>query len=165
MSYYVGITIVIFSALLEASVLPLFRVFGMQPNLTLVILVAWLIIRGADEAYVLAPIAGLFIGLVDGSLLGVALIALAPMAILQDLRGAQLNESGLIMAIIFTVVMSLLYNYVHLAVFTLQGESGDWVEATLRIILPVTFINVAVLLPLYAVFSIVNPQPRRSLYA
>jgi rod shape-determining protein MreD len=165
MSYYVGVCLVVFAALLEASVLPLFRVHGLQPNLTLVLLMAWLIIRGSEEAYVLIPIGGLFLGLVDGAPIGTALMGMAPVALLQEVRGAQLNGRGLPMAIVFTFVMSLVYNYVYLLVFTLQGESGSWVDATTQVILPTTFINVAVLLPLYFVFSLVNPQQRRSLYA
>ena len=165
MSYYVGITLVVFTALLEASVLPLFRVEGLQPNLTLVVLMAWLIIRGAEEAYVLIPIGGVFIGLVDGALMGTALLAMAPVALLQEVRGAQLNEKGLLMAVVFTAIMSLVYNYTYLLVTTLQGEAGSWVDATTRIILPTTLINLAVLLPVYAVFLFLNPYPRRSLYA
>lgn len=165
MSYYVGITLVVLCALLEASVLPMFRVEGLQPNLTLVFLVAWLIIRGAEEAFVLIPIGGLFIGLVDGAPLGTALLALAPVALLQEVRGAHLNEKGPLMAVVFTLVMSLVYNYVYLLVFTVLGEAGSWVEATSRVILPTMFINVAILLPLYFVFSVLNPAQRRSLYA
>ncbi len=165
MSYYIGITLVIFSALLEASVLPLFRVGGLQPDLTLVLLMAWLIIRGAEEAYVLIPIGGIFIGLVDAAPMGTALLAMAPVALLQEVRGAQLNEKGIVMAVVFTAIMSLVYNYTYLLMFTLQGQAGPWAEATTRVILPTTFINVAVLLPLYFGFALLNPQPRRSLYA
>jgi rod shape-determining protein MreD len=165
MSYYVGITLVIFSALLEASVMPLFRVDGLQPNLTLVLLMAWLIIRGAEEAYVLIPIGGVFIGLVDGALMGTALLAMAPVALLQEVRGAQLNEKGIAMAVAFVLIMSLVYNYTYLVVSTLQGESGPWIDATTQVILPTTLMNLAILLPLYAGFALLNPQPRRSLYA
>jgi len=164
-SYYVGATLVIFAALLEASVLPLFRVDGLQPNLTLVLLVAWLIIRGPEEAYVLIPLGGIFLGLVDAALMGTALLALAPVAILQEVRGGQLNEKGLLMATVFTLIMSLVYQYTYLLVFTLQGEAGSWAQATTSVILPTTLINLAVLLPLYAVFAFLNPQSRRSLYA
>ena len=165
MSFYVGITLVVFTALLEASVLPLFRVDGLQPNLTLVLLMAWLVIRGAEEAFLLIPIGGIFIGLVDGALMGTALLALAPVAVLQEFRGAHLSERGMIVAVVFTALMSLIYNYTYLLVFTLQGEAGSWAEATTQVVLPAALLNVAVLLPLYFAFVLVNPQPRRTLYA
>ena len=170
MSYYVGIVLVIFCALLEASVLPLFRIQGLQPNLTLILLMAWLIIRGAEEAYVLIPVGGIFLGLVDGAPIGTALLALAPVAFLQEVRGTQLNEKGPLMAIVFTAIMSLIYNYTYLLMFLAHLAlglllAGSWSEATTRVILPTMFINVAVLLPLYFGFALLNPERRRSLYA
>jgi rod shape-determining protein MreD len=165
MSYYTGIVFLFFLAMVEASVLPLFRISGVQPNLTLIFLITWLIIRGEEEAYVLIPIGGVLLGLVDGAMLGPAVIALAPLAILQELRGSQFASGGLVMAIAFTAVMSLVYNFTYLAVFTLNGESGTWLIAATKVILPSLLLNVIVLLPVYAAFSLFNPRPRRSLYA
>jgi rod shape-determining protein MreD len=164
-SYYIGLPLLILAALLEVSVLPMFRVYGLQPNLMLVLLITWLIVRGSTEAFILAPIGGVILGLVDGAPAGTALIGLAPLAFLQDLRGSQLREGGLVMAVAFTIVMSLFYNYVHLAVFTLNGQSGDWIEASLRIILPTALINVAVLAPLYGLMVLSSPEQRRTVYA
>jgi rod shape-determining protein MreD len=165
MSYYVGIGLLFFSALIEVSVLPMFRVYGLQPNLTLIILIAWLIVRGEEEAYVLIPIGGLLLGLVESAPIGTALLALAPIAVLQEIRGAQFGGGGIVMAVAFTVVMSVVYNFTYLLVFTLTGESGGWLPATTNVVLPSTLLNVVVLVPLYAFFSIVNPRARRSLYA
>ncbi|HLG11997.1 MAG TPA: rod shape-determining protein MreD [Dehalococcoidia bacterium] len=165
MSYYIGLPLLVLVALLEASVLPMFRVYGLQPNLMLLLLIAWLIVRGAGEAFIFAPIGGVLLGLVDGAPTGTALIGLAPLAFLQDLRGSQLREGGLIMAIAFTIVMSLFYNYVHLAVFTLEGQSGDWLVASTRIIVPTALINVFVLVPLYGLMTLASPAQRRTVYA
>jgi rod shape-determining protein MreD len=163
-SYYIGVPLLLFVALVEASVLPMFPIYGLQPNLMLILLVGWLIVRGANEAYIFAPIGGLMLGLVDSAPLGTALIGLAPLALLQDIRGAQLREGGFVAALAFVIVMSLFYNFVHLAVFTLQGQAGDWLTATLRIILPVAFLNVLVMVPLYGIMSLASPERQRSVY-
>jgi rod shape-determining protein MreD len=163
-SYYTGLPLLLFVALLEVSVLPMFRISGLQPNLMLVLLIAWLIVRGSHEAFILAPIGGVILGLVDGAPAGTALIGLAPLAFLQELRGSQLREGGLIMAVAFTIVMSFFYNYVHLAVFTLQGQSGDWLLASTRIIVPTALFNVMVLVPLYGLLSLASTE-RRNVYA
>jgi rod shape-determining protein MreD len=165
MSYYVGIVLVFLFALAEASVLPLFRVHDLQPNLVLILLIIWLVVRGQDEAYLLIPVGGVLLGLVDGAPLGTALLGMAPIAVLQELRGAQISERGLVVAIVFCAVLSLTYNYTYLAVFTLQGQSGSWLEATTRVILPTVGLNLLVLLPCYAIFLILNKEPRRSAYA
>ena len=163
MSYYFGPPLLLLVALLEVSVLPMFRIAGLQPNLMLVLLIAWLMVRGANEAFIFAPIGGVLLGLVDGAPMGTALIALAPLAFLQELRGSQLREGGLVMALAFTIVMSFFYNYVFLAVYTLEGHSGAWLTASLRIIVPAALLNVMVLVPIYGLLTATSTE-RRTAY-
>jgi rod shape-determining protein MreD len=163
-SYYVALPLLLLTALIEASVLPLFRIGGLQPNLMLVLLVAWLMIRGDKEAFVLIPIAGVLLGLVDGAPMGAALLALAPIALLHELRGAHLREGGLTLTIAFTVLMTLVYNLVYLAVFTIDGASGSWLAALMRVAIPACFLNVIALLPIYAVISMASQELRRAAY-
>ena len=164
MSYWVGVPLVILVALMEVSVLPLFRVYGLQPNLLLVLLVAWLIVRGSNEVYILAPIGGILLGFVDGAPAGTALIGLAPLALIQEIRGSQLREGGLIEAVSFTIVMSFFYNIVHLGVFALLSQGGEWGPAFTRIILPTVFLNVVILVPLYWLLTLAYIEPRRTVY-
>ena len=164
MSYWIGLPLLLLVALLEVSVLPMFRVYGLQPNLMLVLLIAWLSVRGASEAFILAPVGGVLLGFVDGAPVGTALIGLAPLAFLQELRGSQIREGGLIAAIGFTVVMSFFYNFVHLGVFTLLGEAGEWGAAFLRIIVPTVLINVVILPPIYWLLTLTGREQPRMMY-
>ncbi len=164
MSYWLGLPLLVLVALIEVSVLPMFRVYGLQPNLMLVLLIAWLSVRGASEAFILAPIGGVLLGFVDGAPAGTALIGLAPLAFLQDLRGSQLREGGLLATIGFTVLMSFFYNFVHLGVFTLLGQAGEWGAAAVRIIVPTVFLNVMLLPPLYWLLTLASSEQRRTVY-
>ena len=164
MSYYVGVPLLVLVALIEASVLPMFRIGGLQPNLTLVLLIVWLTVRGASEAFVLIPIGGIVLGLVDGAPMGTALLALAPVAVLDDMRGARLREGVLIMTIVFTVIMTITYHLVYLFVFMLYGQSGDWVAALLRVAIPTCFLNVLVMLPTYLFLWSSSHNMRRASY-
>jgi hypothetical protein len=69
------------------------------------------------------------------------------------------------MAVAFTAVMSVVYNFTYLLVFTLTGESGSWLLATTNVVLPAMLLNIVVLVPIYLFFAVVNPHQRRSLYA
>ena len=161
MSYYVGPILVFLFALVEVSVLPMFRVSGLQPNLVLVLLVAWLTLRGAQEAFVLTAVGGVSLGLVEGTAIGTALIALAPIALLQEVRGAQLREGGIILTTLFVVLMTFTYQLTYFAVFAIGGHSGDAMQALSRVIIPTAFLNVVVLLPIYAVLSLSSQETRR----
>jgi cell shape-determining protein MreD len=128
-------------------VLPMFRVAGLQPNLVLVLLVAWLMLRGPAEAFLFIPVGGALIGLIDGAPLGIALIALTPLYLVHEARGSRLREGGLVLTTVFTVLMTLSFHLVYLAAYTLQGQSGDWPTAFTRVFVPTTFLNVVALLP------------------
>jgi hypothetical protein len=61
--------------------------------------------------------------------------------------------------------MTLAYNIVYLAVFALQGASGNPLDAFLSIAVPACFLNVIVLLPVYFVLTAASQDLRRSVYA
>jgi rod shape-determining protein MreD len=164
MNYYLTLPLLLLVALVEAAVMPMFRIGGLQPNLMLVLLVAWLMVRGDGEAFVLIPIAGVFLGLVDGAPMGTALLALAPVAVLHEVRGAHLAESGLVLTVAFTVVMTLVYHTVYLLVFTVEGTAGAWDAALLRVAVPICLLNVVLLLPVYALMSAASQNLRRPVY-
>jgi rod shape-determining protein MreD len=163
-SYYVGLPLMLILAVAEATVLPMFRVGGLQPNLLLVCLVAWLVLRGASEAFVLIPVAGVCSGFVDGAPLGTALLALAPIAVLGDVRGSQLREGGLLVTIVFTVLMTLTYHLTYFLVFLLRGESGNLLTAVIDVVVPTAFLNVLILMPVYALISLASQEQRRAAY-
>ena len=165
MSYYFGIPLLLIAALAEVAVAPMFRVAGLQPNLVLVLLTAWLIARGQNEVYWLIPVGGFLLGLVDGAPLGTAIIAMAPLALLQDIRGSQLREGGLALAIIFVVIMTVVYHLTYLMMFTLRGESASWVQAMTRVIVPTALINAVTLVPAYLFLSLFSHELRRPTYA
>ncbi|MGE0058006.1 MAG: hypothetical protein AB7P33_01565 [Dehalococcoidia bacterium] len=164
MSYYVGIPLLFLTAAAEASVLPMFQVGGLQPNPVLVLLIGWLMVRGAGEAFLFIPIGGIFLGLVDPAPMGTALLALAPMALLQEVRGSQLREGGFLITILFTVAMTIVFNLVYLLVYTLAGESGSLFGALTRVILPTAFLNVIILFPIYVVLWATSGDLRRASY-
>ena len=164
MSYYVGLPLMFILALTEAAVLPKLRIAGLQPNLVLVVLVAWLTLRGASEAFILIPFAGLCLGLVDGAPLGTALLALAPLAIIQDLQGSRLHQGAFVLTIVFVVVMTLAYHLVYFAVYTAAGHGGSVTDALTQVIVPTTLLNITVLLPAYVLISMSAQERRRAAY-
>jgi len=164
-SYYVGVPLMALLALAEVAFLPYFRVFGLQPDLLLVVLVAWLTVRGQEEVLYLAPIGALVLGFANGASPGLAFLALAPLVALHDLRGRHLGEGRLPIAIIFTIVATVIYQLVYLGAYALHGQAGDIVGAVARVIIPVALLNVLALLPIYWLTSVLSPDVRRAMFA
>jgi hypothetical protein len=164
MTYWL-IPVLFLLALIEASVLPLFRVAGLQPDLVLVTLVVMLMLRGWQETFLLIPFAAVFIGLVDAAPVGTALLALAPLVLLHELRGAHLREGGFIMSMLFVVVATIAYHLVYLGVLAATGQSGSWAMAMTHIVIPTCLLNAVVLPPIYVAIAVLSAAQRRPLYA
>jgi cell shape-determining protein MreD len=164
-SYYVGVPLMLLLALVEVAFLPYFRILGLQPNLTLVVLLAWLMVRGEEEALFLIPLGALFLGLVQGGSVGLAFIAMAPVVVLYELRGVHLGEGQLFIAVAFTVVATVVYQGIYLLAFLAEGRGGDVLAAILRVLLPVALLNVALFLPVYWLMHLFSGDTRRAMFA
>ena len=161
MNTAVALLVIMIAVLAQASILPAFSIFGAHPNLIIVLLVAWTSVRGQREALLLIPAAGFLLGLLDSQPLGLAMLALAPLILLGDLRELRLVESDLLLAVVLTSVATLAYEGSGLISLAVTGERLDWFAAVLNVLVPATIANVLLLLPVYAVVRLASADLRR----
>lgn len=76
MSLYFGIPVLLVAAALQSSWLERVRIMGGRPDLVLLLVVTWAIIRGANEGAIWGFIGGLFCDLLSGGGLGLWTLAL-----------------------------------------------------------------------------------------
>jgi rod shape-determining protein MreD len=160
-SVALGLLLIIIAALAQVSILPAFSIFGAQPNLIVIILVVWIAVRGQREAVFLIPAAGIVLGLLDSQLLGVAMLALAPLILVAALHDARLVQSDLLFAVLVVGVATLVYEGTLLLTLTVTGERPDWLANMLDAFLPAIIANVLLLLPMYLVIRLLSREPPR----
>jgi rod shape-determining protein MreD len=140
--------------------MPSFSIFGVQPNLVLVLLVAWLIVRPRREGLLLVPAAGLMVGLLDGQPLGLAMLALAPLVLLAELRDMRLVESDLLPAVVIAGAGTLVYEGIVLLTLAVTGEQLDWLASVLDVLVPAAIANVLLVLPIYGLMRLASMDLR-----
>jgi rod shape-determining protein MreD len=145
-----------FAALAQAAVLPSFSIFGVQPNLVLVLLVAWLIVRPRREGLLLVPAAGLMVGLLDGEPLGLAMLALAPLILMAEVHNLHLVESDLLPAVAVAAAGTLVYEAIVLVTLAVTGERLDWLASVLDVLVPAAIANALLLLPVYGLMRLAS---------
>jgi rod shape-determining protein MreD len=155
-----GIVAVLVAVLAQSAVIPSFSIFGVQPNLVIVLLVAWMSIRGRREAFVLIPFAGITVGLLDSQALGLALLAFAPLILLTEVHELRLIESDLLPALPIVVATTVFYEMAILLTLALTGEHMDWPASILDVLVPAAIANVLLLLPVYALVRLGSPDMR-----
>ena len=164
MSYAIGLLAVLIAVVVQLSIMPAFSIFGVQPNLIIVLLVAWMATRGRREALVLIPIAGFTQGLLDSQPLGLAMLALAPMTLMTNVRELRLVESDLLPAVVLTVLATLVYETVIMVMLVVTGEHPDWLASALDVLVPAAIANALLLLPVYGLIRLASMdlRPRRA---
>lgn len=161
MNLAIGIMAVIIAALLQLAVMPAFAIFGVHPNLIIVLLIAWMATRGPREALVLIPVAGFTIGLLDSQPLGLAMLALSPLTLMTNVREFRLVESDLLPAVVLTIVATLVYETVILVSLAVRGEQPEVLASTLDVLVPAAIANALVLLPVYGLIRLVSLDLRQ----
>ncbi len=165
MSVIAGLLVVLVAALAQAAVLPAFSIFGAQPNLLVVLLVVWLIVGTQRDALLLIPTAGFVLGLLDAEPLGLAMLALAPLILMVDVRELRLAQSELLLAVLLTVLATLAYEGTFLISLAVTGERLDWPASALDVLVPAIIANVLLLLPMYGIGRLLSvSQQRRPAY-
>lgn len=164
MSYGIGLLAVLVVVIAQISIMPAFSVFGVQPNLVIVLLVAWMAARGRAEALVLIPIAGFAQGLVDSQPLGLAMLALAPLALMTSVRELRLVDSDLLPAILLTMAATVVYETTIMLTLAVRGESVDWLANLTNVLVPAAIANALLLVPVYGVIRLasLDLRPRRA---
>jgi rod shape-determining protein MreD len=149
MKYVLAVVLFWFAAVVQTSVMPAFPVFGVVPNLVLALAVCWAVARGQQEAMVIVPIAGVFLGLLGSQSVGVVVLAMAPIVLLSELQALRLTPSNFLLTVAIVFLASVCYETVLLVGLLAQGETVDWPAAFLRVIVPTAIVSVLFTPPLY----------------
>ncbi len=149
MKYAVAFVLLAGASLLQTSALPVFTVLGVHPNLVLVLILSWAIVRGLHEAMVVVPMGALTLGLMDGQPLGVTLLAAMPIVLLTEIREARIVQGEFLLAVLLTILSTLLYETLFLLVLRLSGEAADWWRSFAYVAVPAAIVNVFLVPPIY----------------
>ena len=161
MTVLAGLLMIVAAALAQVSILPAFSIFGVQPNLIIILLVIWITVGGQRDALLLIPIAGFVQGLLDSQPLGLAMLAMAPLILMTQVKELRLVQSDLLLAVVLTAVATLVYEGTVLLTLAVTGERLDWLATVLEVLVPATIANVLLLLPLYGLARLLDPGVRR----
>jgi rod shape-determining protein MreD len=156
---FVAIPSAVLMAVLQSTVTARLDLFGVSPDLVLLLVVSWTLLRGIQEGVVVALAGGMVLDALSGAPFGLGAAALLVACVLAGLGGgAALHTSlslgnGLLDTLalrLITVVLVTWVYYGFVAFFLrLSGEVMSAGLALGQIILPTAFLNVLCMLPIY----------------
>jgi rod shape-determining protein MreD len=150
---YIGIPLLILVAVLQSSILPQIRIFGLVPNLMLLTVVAWSFRRGPNDGIVWGMIGGLMIDLASGAPLGISPLPLMIAALVVGAGRARIFSGNLVLPVIISLLTLALYQVLYVVLLMLVGQPVSWEEGVLRVAAPLVFLNLVLMPIVYIAIS------------
>jgi rod shape-determining protein MreD len=147
MIYAIGVPVLALLAVLQSSILSYWRLLDGRPDLVLIAVVAWGLTGRARETMVWGLIGGLFLDLFSGLPVGTSSLVLVLIAYLASFLEGRFWEANLLLPLVVMLIASLVYHFFGFGAIILSGRGIDFVMALSRIILPSTFLNLLLVLP------------------
>jgi cell shape-determining protein MreD len=161
MRYWTGAAIAFVLALLQASSVEQFKILDVSPNLMLVFLVAWMVVRGLDDVLPMLLVAGITLGLVGLQSPGVVLLALLPIAALGVVRELHIVHSDFVLALLLIIPATLAYEMVMLLSVMATGGALDLMVGVRAAVVPAAIVNLALMPFVFAGMRFAKPAERR----
>lgn len=141
MKYAIALALLFFAAVFQASAMAYAEVLGVRPDLLLILVASWAMVRGQGEAMAVVPLAGLMRDLTSSDPLGTSVLALSPIAVMAVLREFKPIESDFLPTLAVVIAGTIAYWLLSLTVLTATGYGVPWLDVAPRLILPAAMVN------------------------
>jgi len=120
-----------------------------MPDLMLLVVVSWILLRGASEGIIWSLGGGLMLDLLSGGPIGAATIALALASLVASLGEFNVPRTSLWLPVTASILATAAYNEGYLVVLQISGRSMPWGPSLLQVILPCMVVNALAMYPTY----------------
>jgi rod shape-determining protein MreD len=159
MRYAVAITTAFFLAILSVSAMPYVKILGVTPDFVLIFAVCWAVVRGQDEALIVVPAAGFIRDLTTSDPVGTSVLAMIPIVLFAAAIRFRTIDSEFPPAIVVTVLASVTYGIISMAVLAATGQHIDLFDALVRVVLPSAVVNALFCPIVYLPVRWLSPPP------
>ena len=129
----------------------LFKVGGVKPDLVLLIVISWSLLRGSREGIVWGFIGGLCLDLFSGAPLGASAVGLTTVSLLTGQGETNIFKGNVLLPILFAPLGTVIYYGGLLIILELTGQSQPVLSSFSQVILPAAIMN-AVTIPFVHMF-------------
>jgi rod shape-determining protein MreD len=141
MNQYLSFAILFCLALLQTTVVPRITVLGVHPDLVLMVVTSWSLLRGAEEGMLWALVSGIVMDLFSGAPFGVCTLALLIVSFLSGLGQRNVFRFDLVLPILAAPPATLVYQLVIYGLLFALGWRANWKASLNQVILPSVVVN------------------------
>lgn len=142
---------------------PYVKINGVHPDLVLILVIGWVILRGVGEGLIWALVGGVSLDLVSSGPFGVFTVTMLLVALAASVSHGRVFGSSIVLPLSLTFPLSLLFNGLALLLLALLGRPVIWTEAFVYVLVPAAIFDMVLMMLvfplLYLLNRVLNPQP------
>ena len=135
---------------LAESVLPVGATFGVHPDLVLLVAVAWCLLRGREEALVLAATGGMTLDLLSAGPAGAMTLAIVAATLLASLSEINVFRSVPLLPYVTATGATFLFYAILMLALAVMGTRIPIGTTLLRVVLPVLLLDILCMVVVYS---------------
>lgn len=139
--YYVIVPVLILLGLAQSALVPYFRVFGVTPDLMMVVVVSWSLLRGWKAGLIWALIGGLVLDLLSALPFGTITLGMVLASVSAGIIIANVYHPSLPVVLLAIAISTMGYYLVLMVGMALSGWSVAWMDTLSQVVLPVAGVN------------------------
>jgi rod shape-determining protein MreD len=148
-------------ALVQSSLGAFLTIVGVHPDLVLVAVISWTLLRGAREGLLWALVGGICLDLLSSSPFGVTVVALIVACLLAGLGYGRVFGGYLIIPLALTFPLSLAYYLTYALILNALKQPVAWLPTLVHVILPASVFNIAAMLLLFPLLRLMHRRTGR----
>lgn len=153
MSIYLLIPFLALLALVQATIGPYLTFAGVKPDLMLIAVISWSLLRGVREGIGWAFIGGLWLDLLSNTPLGISTLALMVVSLACALGELNVFRNQPMLPVLTVILGTILFTLVCLFLMQILAYHVIWWDSLRRVMLPSILLNALIAPMLYLPLS------------
>ncbi|MGQ9493051.1 MAG: rod shape-determining protein MreD [Anaerolineae bacterium] len=146
---YLAGALLLIVALVQTSVMPNFLLFGVVPDLMLLVVVSWTLLRNSREGIAWALAGGFLLDLLSSGPFGALSVSLSLSTLAIGIGGLGVFQGSSWLPAIASILATGLHNLVYVTILRLSGRAVPWMTGLLQVTIPCMIWNAMAIYPIY----------------
>lgn len=154
------VLIVIFNFILQTAIFPYISIFGVEPNIALLVVISMAIFKGRFYGAFLGLIIGLIQDILFSPVLGVNSFILFFVGYLVGLMENRVIKDNLSLPIFLSILATIYYNFTYYIFMFFLSKNISFLSFTRDVLLIEILYNCILSIPIYKIFSKIFVVPK-----
>ena len=149
MTTIIWVSMVVITAIIQSTVLPLIGFQGISPDMLLVVVVSYSLLSGKEKGFGIGFFAGLLQDLAFGNIFGINTLSKMAVGYLFGLAERKVFKEKVLLPVAATAVATLLHSVVMFIVLFLLGYKVDLLGTLTNHVVPLIGYNILIAIPVH----------------